>query len=100
MAENLIPGAEGIAAITTQLANLAKAATNLVGKSQAGYEDMLLEMRSVMTDMFEEAHNMGANAQDIIINIKNDIGSQFDKGIEELESSINKNRSEFRDYWR
>lgn len=100
LAENLIPGAEGIAAITTQLANLAKAATNLVGKSTAGYEDMLLEMRSTMTDLFEKAAAMGKNGQEIIVNIQNDLGNQFQEGIKELQRSIDKSRDDFREYWR
>jgi hypothetical protein len=89
LAENLIPGAEGIAAITTQLSNLAKAATNLVGKSQQGYESMIMEMRGAMTDLFEKAASMGKQGQEIIVNIQNDIGDRYQKGVKLLEDSMN-----------
>lgn len=93
--ENLIPGSEGIATVTTEASNLAKAVTDLIGQSKAGYKETLGEMSKMFTQLMEKVTELGGDTQTVIYNIKNQIGQGFEKGVQFFEEQM-KNSS---DYW-
>jgi molybdenum-dependent DNA-binding transcriptional regulator ModE len=76
----LVPGAEGVAAVTEQLANLAKAAANLFGSNQAGYEEGLTELTQGVEQLVEHARQSNV-----------DVGKAARTAIEELSKSGNEN---------
>ena len=95
LAENLIPGSEGVATVTEQVSNIAKAVTDIIGKSQAGYKETLGEMSKITTQLMEKISELGGDAKTVIYNIKNQIGNGFEKGIQFIEEQLNTTH----DYW-
>lgn len=95
LAENLIPGSEGVATVTEQISNVAKAVTDLIGQSKAGYKETLGEMSKMVTNLMEKVTELGGDTKTVIYNIKNQIGEGFEKGVQFIEEQM-KNTS---DYW-
>jgi gas vesicle protein len=71
LSEALIPGAQAVATITTQLGNLVEAAANLFGKSTAGYEETLIEIKSTAQKLIEKATQQGEDVKAIVDKLKN-----------------------------
>lgn len=71
--EALIPGAEGISIITSELRNLAQAVTGIIGQNSAQYRDTLAEIGNTMAQWFGKAQELGKSAQETIVNIQNEI---------------------------
>lgn len=95
LTENLIPGSEGVATVTEQMSNVAKAVTDLIGQSKAGYKETMGEMSKMVTSLMEKVTELGGDTQTVIYNIKNQIGNGFDKGVQFLEEQLNNTN----DYW-
>ena len=73
LSDNLIPGTEAIATVTQQVANLAKAAENLMGKDAQGYQDILLELKSAALESMEKLSQVGGQAEKAINEIQSEI---------------------------
>jgi len=77
--EALVPGAEGVETITSELGKLADAVTGIIGQSKAGYEQMLGEMSLAAAEWMNKAAQIGKTAQDIVIKVSNDAGGISDE---------------------
>jgi uncharacterized protein YukE len=94
LAENLIPGSEGIATITEQFSNLAEAVSNLVGQSTKGYQDVLSSISQTVSDLATKVTEIGGNTKQIIQNVWYNLGEAERSGIEWIEKQLGNTWSE------
>lgn len=64
LAEALIPGAETVKTITTQLSNIASALENLYGKSAPQYEQIITDLEAAGAELIKKAEGMAMDVQE------------------------------------
>lgn len=77
--EALVPGAEGLATVTTQVANLAKAVSSLIGKSEAGYGEMLEKASQSLAAWMWKAREARIQLQQVMQNLPGQLRSVVEK---------------------
>lgn len=70
----LIPGAEGIAEVTKQLAGIAKAVTEIIGNDAQGYKELLGQASQLAADWLIKAREVGLSASDAIYRAMQEYG--------------------------
>lgn len=96
LAENLVPGSEAISTVTRNIADLIKAADKMLQQYNPGYKETLEKIQGSITDLLEKAHNNGIMPNQIIVNVKNEVGDAY----KTLENLIDERSGIIKDYWR
>ena len=85
--EALVPGAESVEILTTQLKNMALAISEMAGKNKAEYKDMLGKMQGTLTDLFMKIDEMGGKTQEIIVNVGSTLKGVSNEALNYLEKT-------------
>lgn len=87
----LVPGAQGIATVTEQLANLAKAAEQIIGNDVQGYREAFADVSSQMTAWLEKLEKAGNASKTTIINVINEATEGFPRTHQWLKDNFEYN---------
>jgi len=96
LSEAMIPGAEAIAVVTTQIGNMVKAISETIGSSSTGYQEGIREIQSTLTDLFEKLDEVGGNAKETVINIWNTASQWLGESANEVKQYFDESYQEYR----
>lgn len=90
----LIPGAEGVSLVTSEITNILKMFKKMYGQEVPGYQKMLETMQGTVTDWLWKARQAGIDTKQIVVNVRNKIGGLPADLLETLEKNANRVKRE------
>lgn len=87
--EALVPGAEGIAVVTSKLADIAKAVVEVIDSNSPDTQAVLSEASDLAVKWFEKGKEVGKSVQEIYINVVGEVQDLGSEAVDFIRRSYN-----------